>query len=601
MKIKKIRLTNFRWHRDLEINNIPKYLIITGPNASGKSSVLHGLTWGLTGVTKHTSASGAGADTLIMDGEGRAIVEIEIETASGTHTIKRSIPHALEVDGTRGGVKRTMELLRTILSPLSPEVLLHTFEGSRILSMNDSDRKGLLASVIGVGVQTDEQILVNLRTWLQAQGIVPDGTEGTTVLQYYADQADKTHKGFYTSRTENNAILNALKGIPETVPTTEQEGPTLEYLYSRQAMLDLELKLAEKMNPDGKEEKGATVIKPNTEKIKSKVVNLRSMVSTMEKSAAAKKERIVLAESQMNQVTSAAKQCPVFCKECPLPDDEIKEAIAVIESTQTTVKRELSSDNRRITMTKKALDIAEKELEEAEKEIEEWSKVWAAGDTHTFEKLRSPEEIKKDLENIKVQITNTHSKTNQQAATTELQEQILKLQNARTNAKPLETLVKAFAPAGITTMLLTQHLPRLEELATQASHQITGGRYEITFSVQEGELDVSVVSDNKRRDISSLSTSEEIWVSFIIQHVINSYTGNRILVIDEAATLDTQMQEGLQRFLHPGGLAAGVEADYDTIIICATTNNGDNFLPDLPEDQVLRHHLGGVHVPVRTN
>ena len=243
-------------------------------------------------------------------------------------------------------------------------------------------------------------------------------------------------------------------------------------------------------------------------------------------------------------------------------------------------------------MTKKAVDVADKELEEAEKEIEEWSKVWATGDSHTFEKLRAPEEIKKDLENIKVQITDTHSKANRIAATAELGDQIIRLQNARRQVGPLDILVKAFAPTGITTMLLTQHLPRLEELATQASHQITGGRYEITFSVEEGELDVSVVSDNKRRDISSLSTSEEIWVSFIIQHVINSYTGNRILVIDEAATLDRNMQLGLQTFLRE-------RDDYDTIIVCATTNNGDDFLPDLPADQVLRHHLGGVHA--RTN
>src|SRR5687767_2095805 len=103
MKLNKLRLENFRWHRTLEILDIPKILLVLGRNARGKTSILEGITWNLAGATRHTSIDGKYADILVMDGEAQSLVETDVQTASGVHNIKRSIPHTLSVDNSTGG------------------------------------------------------------------------------------------------------------------------------------------------------------------------------------------------------------------------------------------------------------------------------------------------------------------------------------------------------------------------------------------------------------------------------------------------------------------------------------------------------------------
>jgi len=574
MKIKRISLSNFRWHRELEINNIAKHLIITGMNGTGKSSVLNGLTWNLAGVTKHTSATGAGSDVLVLDGEGRAVADVTIEKDGTDHIIKRSIPHNLEVDGAAGGIKRTTELLNAIISPLTQKMLLLSMEGRRILSMSDQERKKFLAEAVGISGRVDTQVRADLTGWLRTQTVTDEET--TRIMDLFDDADEKSYHHFFGLRRDNNIVINTLVSISSDVPveSVEEIDASLDSFHKRRVMLELELKLAEARNPDGDRNVAAIVKKPNVDAIQSKLENLRMIFLTQEKDMMMKQERLALCDSQITQVCSATKQCPVFCKECPLPESDITSAIVSLNDDRKRQVREFNALNKRTEASKNVLAEVEEELEEAKEEIRNYCDVWNISDTHSFERIRPPQEIKTDIDRATEEIKQLGEKKMTVTVARSNAESNARLLVAKQNEIPLEVLVRAFSPAGITSLLLTSYMRRLETVATEASAAITHGRYQITFSISHGELDVSVVSSGRKRPINTLSSSEEVWVSFIIQHVINQFTGNRLLILDDADILDNDMRNGLQAFL------LSECEEYDTIIICAT-NRGEVFLPGL--------------------
>lgn len=589
MKVEHIRLTNFRSHRDYFLENIPRLLIVTGLNASGKSSLLEGLAWALCGATQHTTAAGAGAECLVTDGESRAVAEVGIRTASGLHVVKRSIsPKALSVDDSKGGVKRSEELLRALIAPLTLETLLVCLEPHRILSMSDADRRRFLSSVVGVGARTAEQKRQDLAAWLPTQGIPADSDQSRAALAVFdaIPEAQRAYQGFYSARRDNNVVIATHQGQLRDVRMPEGIEGNLEAAiraaYLELARLVLEMKLAERAETGGHKDMAAIIPKPDMEKLANRVANLRVIESAGLTTIASREQRVALYDSQKHQVTSAAKQCPIFMRECPLSKEEIQGAIKATDEFKTRESKDLAIERRKNTSAKEALQKAEEELTQAKKDLETYKDLWT-DDKIQFERVRTKAEITADQANLAVRIKELEeARLNQRMY--EMNEGIRRsLEAAKTRTEALETLVAAFSPKGISTMLLSQHLPRLEALATTASRTITRGRYEITFSAMEGELDISVVSGGRRRPIQTLSTSEKIWVSLVIVHTINQLIGNTILVLDEASVLDAALQGGLTEFLTQ-------PLPYETIIVCATTDGGE-FLPQVQGADVRRVRL----------
>lgn len=596
MKINKIRLENFRWHRSLEVLDIPKMLLVYGGGASGKTSLLEGITYGLAGATKHTSSDGKGADVLVLDGEGRALVDMTVATETGDHTIKRSIPHALSVDGTNGGVKRTAELLKAIL-PLSPESYLMTFESSRILHMDDAKRRKYLSMVAGVGEPaTYEELQENLTAWCATKGIEADSEDARlislvveVISHRNAAPYSELYKKAYEERRSMNAQIGALeKTVPEYVGETFENPESIySYAVKHKNELEVELKLSKALNPEGKQGIAVILKKPDIKLINQKIDNLKSVISRETTALQTKQAKVNNLKAQIAQLESAAHQCPIFLRNCPLPKEETDGALEQVNTLISREEREIGPIQRRITNGQKAMEEALKELTKATTELTEYAEFWKDTDEKTFDNIRDEASILKEMATTQEKI-EAASKYIAYKSLTEGMNNRPRLTQLQADLRIVGLVLEAMSPGGIQGMLLADSLPRLEELATEASRTITRGRYEITFSVVDGDLDISVISSGRKRPITTLSTSEEIWVSLVIQHIINSLTGNTILVIDEAATLDTTMQEGLQDFL------LGVGNNYENIFICATTDRED-FLPRLTGDQIKRVHLPSTH------
>jgi DNA repair exonuclease SbcCD ATPase subunit len=561
-------------------------MLITGPNASGKTSILKGITWGLCGATQDTSIDGKGADVLVMDGEGRALVELGVTTETGQHTIKRSIPHALSVDGVQGGVRRTTELLEAVLAPVTPQQLLVCFESSRVLRMNDQERKKFLASVIGLNTEIGlPEVIQALRRWLPTIGMSAEEGVGQQALNKFATTIYAQYNYpflFKLFSDDKKALVASIKAAEGIRPIETPENlPSLESLTRRKILLEAELELSKAKEIKPEDNTAAILVKPDLEKIAGKIKNLRAIYEQAMAAGRPLEGKIALLESQSQQIGSAAKQCPFFAQCCPLPAEDIERSVAQTSALVDHDKKLLATYSKRATKAIEELRKAEDELAKAEEEINRFGAIWDHDQKVSIEHVRPVAEIEAEL----LLLNNRYNEVVQALAQAQLarinQATIDSANLALTDLPVAELLVAAFAPSGIPTMILGEHMGRLEELATQASRTITGGRYEITFSVAEGELDVFVVSDNKKRPISSLSASEEVWVSFIISHVVNQYIGNRILMLDEAFILDEQMQRGLEDFL------LSVRQMYDNVFICATIPPGEPFL------QRLTNELGG--------
>jgi predicted ATP-binding protein involved in virulence len=76
MRIDRIRLTNYRCHRDLEVRFTPRFNVLTGVNGSGKTSLLRGLAEALSGLTSFI-AGAAGATPLAEDTIRLERIEVE--------------------------------------------------------------------------------------------------------------------------------------------------------------------------------------------------------------------------------------------------------------------------------------------------------------------------------------------------------------------------------------------------------------------------------------------------------------------------------------------------------------------------------------------
>ncbi|HWO89409.1 MAG TPA: SMC family ATPase [Gemmatimonadales bacterium] len=178
MLLRRLRLVNFRQHRDTEIELGPGITGIIGPNGAGKTTLLEAIAWALYGL----DATRGSRDTLRWRrAPARAEVRVELEFALGAHEYRvvRTLFNAeLYVDGSLGPVASSLREVTAHVGRtlgMSHEEFRHTyFTGQRELSalgtLKPAERRRFLNRLLGYErLQLAQRLVRDRRNAMQSE------------------------------------------------------------------------------------------------------------------------------------------------------------------------------------------------------------------------------------------------------------------------------------------------------------------------------------------------------------------------------------------------------------------------------------------------
>jgi DNA repair exonuclease SbcCD ATPase subunit len=119
---------------------------------------------------------------------------------------------------------------------------------------------------------------------------------------------------------------------------------------------------------------------------------------------------------------------------------------------------------------------------------------------------------------------------------------------AKQRVDDLEVLVAAFGPQGIKKLMLVNKIGLIEDRANQMSEILTGGEYKIILSL-DPEFHVLIENDGNQRPLALLSKSEGHRMNIILQESLCMLTGFKVLIIDDADSLDEENRRLLTDFV----------------------------------------------------
>ncbi|MDD3654123.1 MAG: AAA family ATPase [Desulfotomaculaceae bacterium] len=164
MKANRIYLQNFRNHRlsDLGLGRVNIFL---GRNNAGKSSVLAGLEWALTGCCSWTDRAGRGSGDLIKTGADSAMVLVDLDGAG--QAVRTVNPNGLAFGGETTALAAQAKLYERLGT--CEEDLRAALNVGAFLSMSPAAQKTYLFSVLGLRWDMDT-VLEALDRWLEQGG-----------------------------------------------------------------------------------------------------------------------------------------------------------------------------------------------------------------------------------------------------------------------------------------------------------------------------------------------------------------------------------------------------------------------------------------------
>lgn len=246
-KIHLLELQNFGKHENtsIDLGQTPVHVFV-GENEQGKSQILEGLRWNLTGVCRLTDERGAGADRIIRHGASGMNTHVVL-----TH--KGSSPvHVWREKGRQGSAGFKATSSQTITD--DSVFLAHLGMSKRMISaalsvgyffdMDAKARNKLVLSLFG-GQMTKEEIGVEVRKHLSSKlaiagfeqllGRLGKGPYGPEVLQLIHDEA-------YKKRTDVNRELADAKAVDRATDTDRPAAKEIPQLKEKRDAAQTQLR-----------------------------------------------------------------------------------------------------------------------------------------------------------------------------------------------------------------------------------------------------------------------------------------------------------------------------------------------------------------------
>lgn len=207
MIIKTLELQDFRRFKasGWELGRVTCF---TGPNETGKTTILDSLEFLFSGLTRTTERNGSGREDLIRSGARRAVVTIASESGD---TVTRTVPHGLTMSwrpNLENVSAAQAELERTVGCSSRDAAL--TLRANRYWSMSGQDQKALLFDILGLQIRPEdirEALVAEEERYLNR----PLLDTALAVLGQIPADLDYARKTCYATRTEVNRQHKAAK------------------------------------------------------------------------------------------------------------------------------------------------------------------------------------------------------------------------------------------------------------------------------------------------------------------------------------------------------------------------------------------------------
>jgi len=565
MKITALELKDFRNHEKTTLM-LEKYNFITGKNNAGKSSIVEGLQFALTGKNlRETSAK-----SLIRAGEDTAIVEAEIESLG---VISRNASSSGQTTVELNGFKipdREMEKELNEVFGLSYDALNCILHSHEFIRMPSKEQKDFLVQISGFQLTTDKVLsFLETPTPLQKSLAEEELQAGIQTGTVKFDDLDKLHNTFYASRREAKKQLAAIKTKMDSVLGAISNSSS-EYYSEAKKELDK--------------------IRPRRDEI----VGLIAVVEQKRKQREQIEARLLKHRTKLNQLQSQITATDDEIEEIPGMKGRLDASIAERNEAEIT-RRTLEGKNKTITEMMGRLNTAKCPLNDAlicktdksvllsefktefstnEKIIISTKALIADKDTFISDmkkKISLLETQRTSIQNIRIEIaaistlevdlaeittedTASLSAELQRAnaiinKTTAIEAEhikdrqlkaehaILKIQHEemRTEVGAYEYLVGEFSPDGIKIKILKKIIAPLKGHLDKMLKKFNMGEIDFCFS---NGFTINIQTASGMTAISSLSVSEKMRLGIIFQDAFSNLTGARILIIDGSEILD---------------------------------------------------------------
>lgn len=632
MRINRLYLQNFRNHRDTDVS-LDTVNIFVGRNNAGKSSLLAGIEWALTGRCAWTDKAGRGAGDLIRSGAKSVTALVDL---AGVGPVVRTLnPNGFTVKDETGVQAAQAKLYHELST--DENALRVTLSASAYLTMSPAEQKNFLFSFLGlrwdIGI-----ILTALKEWAAKQRIEPPQIEALLkkVQPLYPpnvqagpeilDAIEKKVREYRRDTKRDIARIKAAQEELDTTPPAECKGVSLDDILVQLAELRSERDNILTMHADRKRsedrrralESELAAARSRLRQTEGALAHLDGQApdrpfSTPDRAAldeaAAKvaqaQSRVAGLESELRTLQAAAEALGQATGRCPLAPD-------LITCPMTPGKRTMLIEDLSNQVDKKMdeINLARTVLDQARREYEQYKNLAErarAAERAAQEAEREKAHLSAQAEELRGRVNDLESQLEKYDALKApdlsplkaldvriakgeaLVDKMKAYERARSQAEAFtrdltvlsaeleeyELLTKAFGPNGIRRCILANSLDPFTERVNANLARLTDGVYSIEFSP---DMDINVKASGVTIPARLLSTSENLRVGIAIQEALAAWLGLRFLAIDGADLLDQENRDRLTEF----ALGLAEKGEFDQIIIASTVGDVKPRNPGLP-------------------
>lgn len=451
LKIKKLRLKNFKSFKKAEIPIAQGFTAIAGANASGKSNVLDSLLFGL-GITGLKMLRVSKLTELINHDatEGYAKVEIELEHNEKPMLVSRYVDNrglsVFRVDGKR----KTLSEVSSFLLELGVKPTGHNFvvqgDITRIIEMNAKQRREIIDEVAGLS-EFEEKKTEAIRKLEQVEQKVKDAMIVLSEREKHLDEIEKEK----AAAQKFNDLKDELASSKATILSLEAKKIENEMSSTKTKMDSLREEITRKQADKTTLFEQENALEKKLEEINEKIIEASSKTySTIGREIEEKKAGIRIAKNSLESLQSQLSEN--FSKKNDL-EEERKKLLDELEEKKSQIsslKNEVLSEGQKISelekktgmLSGKALS-SNTEIKKLQDEAEEISRKEHAFREEYYQALVAHQKTLKEKEGIEKNIAHFLTELEKLSRQVEEKKTIEEETKRLSLSKPLEKLIEA--------------------------------------------------------------------------------------------------------------------------------------------------------------